>query len=323
VWGDDGAFLGWLVSGASEQTSPQLNATASPIELIANGSVGAASANSEHVVAGRLSLVVPGTDGANASIGGYAYLVLDEGVKVSAFVPPGLEPAGAVTPKIPSLAAGAAQTKLRAALESYATALPRVLLYEQLSLLPAPGPALTRSVLQDNFHHVTLTAMNDVAGGSPLAGIVNLNTTSVHVWRSVFEAYNAVADVEPLTPDEIASAAAGVANGLATASAPGKAVSGPFVRVTDFGASALLARNLPRRLKAADFIVAIAPMLRVRSETFRIRAYGDAVDPLDSEIPIAVAYCEALVQRTAEPAASGAGRRFKILFFRWLGPEDV
>ena len=37
----------------------------------------------------------------------------------------------------------------------------------------------------------------------------------------------------------------------------------------------------------------------------------------------AVAYCEALVQRTPDPAADGTGRKFVVIFFRWLGPTDV
>lgn len=324
VWRSDGAFLEWLVSGAAEQPSPQLNATVASIKLIANGSVGATSADSEHVIAGRIPLQVPetpATPGARATIGAYAYLVLDDGVKVSAFVPPGLEPAGIVTPRVAVVSSNAAQAKLRAALETQATALPRVLLYEQLSLLPSPAAPLTPSVLQDNFHHVTLTATT-VADEQLTAGRVNLNTTSAHVWRSVFEAYNAVPGVEPLTADEIVAGASGIANGLA-ASASGKMAQAPYASVAAFETSALLVANLPPRVGAAEFVAAIGPMLGVRSDTFRIRAYGDVVDPLAPDTVKATANCEAVVQRTTEAAAGGAGRRFRMLFFRWLGPEDV
>jgi hypothetical protein len=106
-----------------------------------------------------------------------------------------------------------------------------------------------------------------------------------------------------------------IANGFA-ASASGKSANGPFTSVTAFGGDALLPANLPAPITAGDFMAAIGPMLTVRSDTFRIRAYGEAVNP-------AVATCEAVVQRTSDPAPSGFGRKFILVHFRWLGPEDI
>ena len=92
-----------------------------------------------------------------------------------------------------------------------------------------------------------------------------------------------------------------------------------------------------------------------RSDTFRIRAYGDRVatprDAGDIEIPTARAWCEAIVQRLPEPMEpldSGVseernlaqkpddvesyyhsndrsyfGRRFRVISFRWLREEDL
>ena len=65
----------------------------------------------------------------------------------------------------------------------------------------------------------------------------------------------------------------------------------------------------------------------VRSDTFRIRAYGDAMNPAGADDPNAtpesVAYCEAIVQRTTIDDPGGNGKKFVITYFRWLGPDDI
>ena len=59
-------------------------------------------------------------------------------------------------------------------------------------------------------------------------------------------------------------------------------------------------------MTAQEFITDVSPILAVRSDTFRIRAYGDAMNPADADdanaTPDSVAYCEALVQRTNQAA---------------------
>ncbi len=101
----------------------------------------------------------------------------------------------------------------------------------------------------------------------------------------------------------------------------------------------------PGWLSQADVLQAIAPSLSARSDTFVIRAYGEVVDPLNSPAAPAApvvtgrAWCEAVVQRvpdymdtsvmpTVNPSSSGAtnqnfGRRFRIVSFRWLSPDDI
>ncbi|MBK1825494.1 hypothetical protein [Haloferula rosea] len=88
-------------------------------------------------------------------------------------------------------------------------------------------------------------------------------------------------------------------------------------------------------LTQGDLLQPLAPVLTARSDTFVIRAYGDVVD--SSGDILARAWCEAEVQRTPVPIdpdrsglnprrSSGSpefGRRFEIVSFRWLKPEEV
>lgn len=98
-----------------------------------------------------------------------------------------------------------------------------------------------------------------------------------------------------------------------------------------------LVAGMPSYLSQADIVTSIAPFIAARSDTFRIRAYGDSVNPLDPTQTESRAYCEAVVQRVPEyfdatqaPTATTLnatnaryGRRFKVLSFRWLGPGDI
>ena len=91
----------------------------------------------------------------------------------------------------------------------------------------------------------------------------------------------------------------------------------------------------PAWLTQADILQVIGPSLTARSDTFVIRAYGDAVDAAGNVA--ARAWCEAVVQRTPEaldpdesglnPRLAGStgdfGRRFVINSFRWLAPENI
>ncbi len=91
----------------------------------------------------------------------------------------------------------------------------------------------------------------------------------------------------------------------------------------------------PGYVDQADILTPLAPLLSARSDTFTIRAYGDSRD-LTGRIT-ARAYCEAVVQRIPdyvddsdenhEAAESTTnqilGRKFHILSFRFLGPDDV
>jgi hypothetical protein len=109
-------------------------------------------------------------------------------------------------------------------------------------------------------------------------------------------------------------------------------------------------------LTQADIMTALAPVLFARSDTFIIRAYGEAVNPATAGVE-GRAWCEAVVQRFPEyfsdPANNPAdaalssfdapsniddatsaptlehqlnklyGRRFKVVSFRWLTRSDI
>ncbi len=95
--------------------------------------------------------------------------------------------------------------------------------------------------------------------------------------------------------------------------------------------------GIPGWLTQADVLQVIGPSITNRSDTFRIRAYGESLD--SSGNTLAKAYCEAIVQRIpnyVDPADSASergaeltdlnkihGRQFTIVSFRWLSPQEI
>lgn len=96
--------------------------------------------------------------------------------------------------------------------------------------------------------------------------------------------------------------------------------------------------GFPGQLLQGDILQALAPYMGVRSDTFTIRAYGEARSA-DGGTVLARAWCEATVQRYPDPVdnpqsggdalselanpSSGFGRRFRIISFRWLNQEEI
>lgn len=317
VWRSDGSFITWLTSGAVSSTS----AGPDTIELVSAGSVGAANSTSanvekEHVIAGKMPVEVPdsaASPGATTTVGRYAYLVADEGTKLGVYAPPDQR---AVSSTVPAIGASMLtnQLKLKTAVDLHAALLPSLLAYEQMGLLSPVTP----SVLQDCFHYVTLTP-RFVAGVQYQSGMINLNTASTLVWRSLLDTYNTIPGVTPVP--NVTSRGTLIGNNFAGTTA-GKAANGPFTSTVGF--AAYLATIFPPG-GSPDFdqiMTALGPMLTTRSDTFRIRAFGETLNPADSTKVEATAYCEAIVQRTPD-ALPGFGRRFVIIQFRWLGPDDI
>ena len=105
------------------------------------------------------------------------------------------------------------------------------------------------------------------------------------------------------------------------------------------------ATGIPLEINQANILLPLAPRLSARSDTFKIRAYGEVRDA-DDKI-IAQATCEAVVQRLPEyvdpdtdptnndpwdddsetPTLNTInqtyGRRFEIQSFRWLDQSEV
>jgi hypothetical protein len=105
--------------------------------------------------------------------------------------------------------------------------------------------------------------------------------------------------------------------------------------------------GIPADITQADLLLPLAPRLTARSDTFRIRGYGEARSKDGKQI-LARATCETIVQRvpeyvdTATDAANNEpwdvaspsattlnainqkfGRRFKLTHFRWLTPNEL
>ncbi len=96
--------------------------------------------------------------------------------------------------------------------------------------------------------------------------------------------------------------------------------------------------GIPGWLTQADVLQALGPSLTARSDTFRIRTYGESLDPATGKVR-ARAWCEAIVQRTpayldsANPPDTPIddlnevnqkyGRRYTVTSFRWLSSNDI
>lgn len=94
------------------------------------------------------------------------------------------------------------------------------------------------------------------------------------------------------------------------------------------------AASAPTYLLQSDILQAIGPYISARSDTFKIRSYGESNNPTTGEITSNV-WLEAIVQRMPTPVTPSAtnpnepedpqlmGRKFKIISMRWLGKDDV
>jgi hypothetical protein len=95
--------------------------------------------------------------------------------------------------------------------------------------------------------------------------------------------------------------------------------------------------GIPGWLTQADVLQVIGPSITARSDTFRIRTYGESVNAQGKVV--ARAFCEAIVQRFPDyvdpsdlahergaalsPINLIYGRKFELVSFRWLAREEV
>jgi hypothetical protein len=306
VWDRDGGLFRWLASGADGSILiPALN-TAEAWTLVASGSLGADGSEKEHVRVLRVPVTVNNRDRSAASLGSHAWWVGDEGVKLSAVLPAERHAIDALV-----------------AIEPDAPLLANVVSYEQLALVPGGvTPTALAGQLRNNFHALGRSHLS-VTGPVVVEGRLNINTTSRAFWRGVAETYNRLKPTNYRTVLSMAFANTMCDRIRGADPGAGKSVHGPYPSVDLFLNSMALGDALSA---SGGFLVefgdVMRPWLAVRSDTFRVRAYGDAVNPSDPTRTEAAAWCEAIVQRVKDDHGRSAGR-FIITYFRWLGPDDI
>jgi len=118
---------------------------------------------------------------------------------------------------------------------------------------------------------------------------------------------------------------------------PGTSVADYKYRNADAGSGSSF-QGAPGYLSQADLLSVLGNAASPRSDTFTIRAHGEARDAANKRTAVAV--CEAVVQRVPEyidpadkvetPTAAltsmankNFGRRFQMVAFRWLNPDEI
>jgi len=160
-------------------------------------------------------------------------------------------------------------------------------------------------------------------------------------------------DPELARAGAVESALINIANGEG-ATNPYEIITSDFVDIAstiDANGEALVAQTFPQAAEGftaygfpgwarqADVLRPVSGILTARDDTFTIRAYGAKVDK--QENVISQAWCEAVIQRKAEYVDSAdekdklpneaftseinetLGRRYEIIKFRWLNPDEV
>lgn len=324
VWNSSGSNVTWLASGALSQSTPAIRSDLTRIRLVSNGSVGTPtdSTEQEPVEVGKIPLqAVDSTTDAVTTIGNFAYWVGDEGVKLSAAI------AAAEVPQNP---AGVnlwpdLRRLLGSGFTTQESVTGKLLTFEQASV--AFGSSLSAG-----FHQVTASArflassvpFTAPRSGNFVVGAFNINTTSQPAWRGLFEFPSSVSTASTdlsLNSSQSLRLAQRVA---AAISARGR----PFTSAREMDSAGIIGDALNATPKITgvteqQVLDAIQTLFTVRSDTFRIRGYGESLNPADATKVEASAYCEAIVQRTTDTAPNGLGRRFVITYFRWLGPDDI
>ena len=309
VWDADGSFVSWLASGASGPLIPALGGNDS-IAVLSTGTLGADGTDKEHVRVLTVPLWINNAAGIAIKQGSYAWWVGDEGVKLSAVI---------LESEAPVAGQRHAINELIASLDPASSRLERVVAYGQLAFVP--DTSLTPGQLQGNFHALGV-GHRQPSGLSWVAGRLNVNSTSAQYWRAVGATYNRLRPSAPLAVS-VTTFGNRMRDGFVLSIFTGKESGGPFQTVDAFLGSPLLATVLQgSEVTPEQFGDTMRGWLTSRSDTFRIRAYGESINPADSTKVEAQVWCEATIQRLPE-VEPGFGRRFVVGQFRWLGPDDI
>jgi hypothetical protein len=293
------------------------------LTLVGSHSVGIPTntTDQEPVEVGLIDLPGLEVEGLTANTGRMAYWVGDEGAKVSAVI--GNDELQSSATSVVGLRPNF-RGLIGATFDPTASANVRFLSLEQLKL------GVSGFSLSGSFHSLTRAhhALGNTATagtpkpGSYVVGAFNINTTSESAWRALLEFPDSTNSVFGLNAARTLSAARQIRDRITTRAQP-------FGSVGDLLGSAIIQASFdsasPRitTLTQDDFIADLLPILATRSDTFRIRGYGDVLDPVDHTTIRSSACCEAIVQRTPELAPNALGRRFIVTYFRWLGRDDI
>ena len=181
--------------------------------------------------------------------------------------------------------------------------------------------------------HLALTSTIERGAGPStsayVSGLMSLNHLNAATWRAILMAIQGASPYQPVL--NFRSRDLALSREIVAIL---RSRGTPFISVNEFQSAnviqqALLSVGLTNveDPTETDTLDLIGPVLATRSDTFRIRAYGNAINPADAAVagatPDAVAYCEAIVQRTNEDDPLGNGKKFVITYFRWLGPDDI
>ena len=110
------------------------------------------------------------------------------------------------------------------------------------------------------------------------------------------------------------------------------------IALTNLNDPAVVPEFCSQWLTSGDVMSGLAPVLAARSDTFRVRVYGEVLNPATGETT-GRAWAEAMVQRfpgylddrqeaASLPAELNStnrrfGRRFRMVSFRWLQNSDL
>ena len=320
VWGGSPSPV-WLASGGNGSSTPSITGT--HLTIVGAHSVGSPtdSTDQEIVEVGLIDLPGLNAQGLSTRTGRIAYWVGDEGAKVSAIIADDelqFGPIGGreIRPNFRGL--------ISTAFVPSAATNAKIISMEQI------GVAITGFSLSRSFHSLTLShrALGSTAGsgiprpGSYVVGAFNVNTTSEAAWRALLEFPDSSSPYFELSSTRTLSAARQIRDRIA-------ARAQPFSSVAELRSSGIILESFDNAspkvttVTQEQFLDELAPILATRSDTFRIRGYGDTLDPVDQTTVRAYAFCEAIVQRTPDSAPGGLGQRFIITYFRWLGRDDI
>jgi hypothetical protein len=179
------------------------------------------------------------------------------------------------------------------------------------------GPFLS---IADFTNRRIIAASSDASFGLGLGGALQ---------SAIDRIFNQATDVQPAALRKTSASRAGDPTATPPISANLRLAENAFIMPTGISGS-------PGYILQSDILSNIGPVLAARSDTFTIRTYGDVQNPATGEIT-GRAWCEAVVQRTPDYVDSTAadttptvgstaetfGRRYQIVSFRWLSPNDI